>query len=697
MAAIDYSLLIDWIGTSSAWYNDAEACWIPRGAVSASAALVDLTGNGNDLTYTNYAEAGWSAENGWAGSADGYFDTGIVPQLEQTIYVAFTDTEDTGSNADLIGTRELIGAAQRQHYLRNRGGLTGLQYNFMDNVQADGTYRTDGVVAMNKNGFWLNGVERWAQTISTSYTFTINMFLMALNNNGTENNILTTGHVAAVCIVNATDDDDTIKLRSHAMRNIINQNTAFPTVPIASFEDRLIWWSAKRGNDYYISPTGRGFEPKAIGRATFVLDNNDNELDPRNSASSLYGYLEPGKLIHLKYDVGHGTAGLFAGVIDDIIVDRRSKRVTLQCVDMWDWLNQKIPSVAIQENITADTAIGAILDSVQYPNIFGRSLGTGIDNIPYWWAAGNTAKREIENLVDADIGIAYVDGNGKFTYLNRRNKSAGISTPTALTESEFNKDIKITEPWENIRNTIDIRVTTRQEVSATTIWEYAEQKRLAPGEQFEIWASFRYDGEFVPALEVQAPTIVFNARESGLGDDILSDLIVTTTTYADRMKIVVKNDGSVTGWLLSASITGNPVSTLGISRIIENARGYDTKPKPLYIDNDWLQDYNTAKGFAQFLIDYLNSGAPFITVSRNARPSATDPFMYTILYTRYNINFTTMNVSAYYWNTSIEYTCGQNVNDVLVKIRFMPAYDDATKVFFKLDVSELDSTDVLAW
>jgi len=513
------------------------------------------------------------------------------------------------------------------------------------------------------------------------------LFLMALNNNGTAKNILTTGYVAAVCIVNATDSDDTVKLRSYAMRNIINQNTAFPTVPIASFHDRLIWWSAKRGNDYYMSPSGHGFEPKAIGRATFILDNNDNELDPRNTASSLYGYLEPGKLIRLQDRTLVGldiTPYIFAGVSDDIVVDRLNKRVTLQCVDMWGWLNQKHPNVALLENTTASTAIFAIRNDVSYPNVFGASVfDGGINNIPYWWTTGKTAKEEIEDLANADMGFVFIRSDGGIQFKNRRTFDFGGAA--TMTEPAFEKDIKLTAPWENRRNIIDIR----QEVDATTIWEYAEQKRLAPGEEFEIWASFRYDGNFVPATEVQAPTIVFNTRESGLGADILSDLTVTTTTYADKMKMVVKNDGAVTGWIISASITGKPIDTKGTSRIEHKMR------KPLYIDNDWLQDYNVANGFAQFLGDYLTRGDPYITVK--LRGVTAGYFESYELYKLLAVNFSTLGITANYRIMSIEYTCGQSVNDVTATYKLQPAYNEPGTTFFTLGTSELGGSDILAW
>ena len=75
---------------------------------------------------------------------------------------------------------------------------------------------------MNKNGTWLNGVKVDPQTITTEYTFTTNMFLMALNAVGTPGSFLLDGHVAAVCIVNATDPNETVEYRSSEMGKLIS-------------------------------------------------------------------------------------------------------------------------------------------------------------------------------------------------------------------------------------------------------------------------------------------------------------------------------------------------------------------------------------------------------------------------------------------------------------------------------------------
>lgn len=206
---------------SARWWDNAEACWIPKGAANKDAALIDLTGNGNDLSYTNYDDSGWSAENGWAGSIDGYFDTGIVPQLEQTIYVAITDANSLSNYATAIGAAETINGTLRHHFIQMQGASSADTVYRFENIGYVDTRRTTAVIAINKAGFWVNGTEVSDQSITDDYPYTINIFIGARNGNGTADNFLSDGYIVAACIVNATDDDDTIRARTYAMQKLI--------------------------------------------------------------------------------------------------------------------------------------------------------------------------------------------------------------------------------------------------------------------------------------------------------------------------------------------------------------------------------------------------------------------------------------------------------------------------------------------
>jgi hypothetical protein len=341
-----YTLSIYW----KDWWDGAEAAWRAKGAASSSDALVDLTGNGNNLTYDNYASTDWTTANGWAGNGTGYFDTGILPQLEQTIYIAYSGMTSLTNNAAPVGTRESISGTFRNHLMRLHVSATNSQTCAFQGTSAGLTPReVTGVVAMNKAGFWVNGVEYSNQNITDDYTFTANMFLMAQNLAGTGAfDILDAGYIVAACIVNATDSDAVVKQRMAAMEKILatnaNTNTVISRTMLAH---KVLAWSSERGQYDYFAANGRGFEPAQIGRASFTIDNSDGTFDPYNTEGELYGYIEPDKFMQFTASQGLDfNLDIFSGTIRDIKLNRTARTAEIICEDMQAWLNARTPATA---------------------------------------------------------------------------------------------------------------------------------------------------------------------------------------------------------------------------------------------------------------------------------------------------------------------------------------------------------------
>lgn len=204
-------------------FAGAEALWVAKGAGTADNALIDLSGNGNHLDYDDYDEGEWRNEYGWAGDGSSVFDTGIIPALEQTVYVAFANVVNPANNAGLIGCREDIGGTIYNHHIRVYVAATDDHRCAFEGTSDGETPRVEsGVLAMNKNGFWLNGVEFSAQSITDDRAYSLTMYLMSTRDpSGTAGDVLNDGYVAAAAIVGETDDDEMVYLRSRALMNLI--------------------------------------------------------------------------------------------------------------------------------------------------------------------------------------------------------------------------------------------------------------------------------------------------------------------------------------------------------------------------------------------------------------------------------------------------------------------------------------------
>ena len=697
-----YTLSVYW----KDWWDGATAAWRAKGAASSSDALIDLTGNGYDLNYDNFPSTNWNTTTGWAADGAGYFDTGILPALEQTIYVAFKGTSDTGSNAELIGARELISGTQRQHYLRNRGGVTGLQYNFQDNVQAVGTFYADGVVAMNKNGFWLDGVKLYTTDISTEYEFTLSMYLMALNNNSVAANILPNGYITAACIVNETETDAIVEQRSLAMlKTGVDDDFPFRSnqfIGKTMITHKVLSWSTETGQYNYFSSNNRGFETAQIGRANFVIDNSDNKFDPYNTESELYGYIEPDKFFFFSVvpdpDVPGTEYDIMTGMIRDIKLNRKERTAELICEGMEAWLNDRVPQIPTQVGKRHDEIIDEILDAVDYPyeqlGISSAIAFQAPDTIDYWYPTGKTAKREIEDITHAGLGYFYIRQDGRPVYLSRRVFDA----PTDFDEDDFLKDIDLTMPWEWQRNIVETGITVYTEgTTNSVIWTLADEVSVGSSDTIYLYPVYRFGGVNSPAIDVIDPVAttdyLFNALSGGGGSDLTTDLSVTLDDYGTGARLTITNSGATSGFITHLQLRGTPLIVQDKTGITATGTSASTKPKPLYIDSLWLQDYDNAFGLADFLVKWLSTPQAFIICSLENRPVLQ---FSRELFERIAVSFPTLGIDETYRILSIRHATMNSVNAVKTTFKLVPEYSSGLN-YWRLGISLLGVDTILVW
>jgi len=151
------------------------------------------------------------------------------------------------------------------------------------------------------------------------------------------------------------------------------------------------------------------------------------------------------------------TVDLFHGRIEDIRPSGGigSKRVTITAYDGWKDFAGHSASIALQESITAVTALGLLLDDVGWPaGASFRDLDVGNDTLSYWWC-NQAVRPAIESLAESEWGAFWITNEGKAEYMNRTAYITGTSDGT-LDESEIT-DIEISQPWDLIRNVINVK------------------------------------------------------------------------------------------------------------------------------------------------------------------------------------------------------------------------------------------------
>lgn len=455
---------------------------------------------------------------------------------------------------------------------------------------------------------------------------------------------------------------------------------------------------SSRGRDYYIRPKADGFERMPIGEAVIRLYNDTGRYDPFNAAGDLYGNLEAGKKVQIK--VKNGTAGtnypVFCGILDEIIPYGRRGTVDLIIKGCWNFLQEADARAAIQEDITADDAIGAILDYVAWPTIWGRALDVGPDNIDYWWSPKKKAKGEIESLSEAGMGFVFVARDGKLTYYSRHRDVAPVMT---LTEDELLKDISIPNPGTFTRNIVGIQAYPKIPQALQVVWTLNEVPYLGDGESYEVWARYTYDGNEVPAIDVVTPLgstdYTADTVEGGGGVDLTADFDVVFTDFGETAKIVMTNNSGSAGYLNLLQIRGKPVESPDVAEKVGTGAGYLTNPKAFNLDLPWLQDTNVADDLATFLAGFMLANPIFPKGFVEDRPTIQFDLE---LFDQVTLDLNTWGIDDTFQLSKINHKwLDKSGQLVRTEFKFEPTYDVGGGEFWRLGVDLLGVGTILGW
>lgn len=369
-----------------------------------------------------------------------------------------------------------------------------------------------------------------------------------------------------------------------------------------------------------------GFEPVRVGTATLTLDNTTRRYDPYNTTSPLYPYVLPGRYVRVRALYNGTIYPIFHGKIRNITsIDSESEqKVVLELEDGMRLLQATDASVAIQQNIDIDDAIQQVLTDADWPTLFGTNLDDASDILDYWWAEDRAAT-EIRRLAEAELGQFFIAADGNATFKSRHNSAAAALT---LTSADFLKEIDLPQPMEVVRNVIKLYAHPRVLQAVSDLWTLADLPLIsAAGGTLTVWATYTYNNNSVPAINLVSPVITtdytMNTAEDGSGTNLSSSFTVTFTNFGKTGKLVITNNhATLAGYVTLLKVRGDAIDAPDQSLLIEE----DTTSQGIYgkallaVDNDWFQDTALTSDFANWLISYMPNPQKFLTVRLEGRP-----------------------------------------------------------------------------
>lgn len=399
----------------------------------------------------------------------------------------------------------------------------------------------------------------------------------------------------------------------------------------ANEASRLTAVSITRGRTRLLQEAGQGFESIATGTAVITLRNQDGRFDGWNTSSPLYPNVNYGKDIRIRVrdlNVSNTVYPLFRGTITNIVPVGYGDdaKVMIYASDGLDLLRNVTARVAIQTGITPDTAIGKILDAVNWPVKWGRNLDVEAQTIPYWWASGNKlAMSELEALALSFLGYFFINTSGQARFVKRSNISSAVAS---FNQEQILKDISNPQPYQVRRNITRIKVHPRTRAATGVIWQLLGNiPSVSPGSAnaLTLFANYSYNNAAAPALAVITPVattdFLVNSAADGSGTNLTASCSVTLTDFGDTAKLVITNSSGTLGYITFLRVRGDAIYEPNAADVTYPTDTSSIKlPRELLMDLLWQQDINVATDIANVLGPFYDSSHPMPTIKIQDRP-----------------------------------------------------------------------------
>lgn len=173
------------------------------------------------------------------------------------------------------------------------------------------------------------------------------------------------------------------------------------------------------------------------GTADIELRDQSGKYNPVNSSSSLHPNVKPMRAVRIKATYSGTTYGLFYGFVQSIESRSHPDNPTtvLTCADLFSWLSLRKPTISATGTTTTGAAIKLVLDEISWP-VSLQDLDTG-DTILDFSADGTTTSLQlIRDLLEAEMGTFYIDGDGVANFDARNSRYASTTSASTITGAD---------------------------------------------------------------------------------------------------------------------------------------------------------------------------------------------------------------------------------------------------------------------
>lgn len=342
-----------------------------------------------------------------------------------------------------------------------------------------------------------------------------------------------------------------------------------------------------------------------MAMADITMENHDNYFTP-NGGSIIEDFILPYRPVKLYLGFGGENVQQIAGLTEKMpVVDEKSKRVSFHIVDFfYSLMNRPLDESVMLQNVTTDEAYATLMDLVGVlPTQYDFDPGFNVIGFVYF-QKGMKFGDAVRMLMEAEIGRAYMDETGMHIFKNRQNFS---DVPVWHFDKSNVFDIK-TRVEDDIVNVVEVKSNVREVQANQKLWELEGVEVIPANGSLEKWADF--DDPIVEADDPEYITVAdtslyaTNTLDDGSGDPVTTDISVSTSVFAQSMKITFTNDNAFDVYLTAMEIFARPAKVVKQVYVREqddaSVAKYDERV--LTIENDFINNESDAYSKAMIIL-----------------------------------------------------------------------------------------------
>lgn len=429
----------------------------------------------------------------------------------------------------------------------------------------------------------------------------------------------------------------------------------------------MVDFGLSRGRDAFVRPGGDGFERYRAGQATIILDNSDERFNPFNIASPLYPHVTPGKSVRIA--VKNGSAGtdwsLMRGKIADIQPYNQGSRrmVKIDVIDGQQFLRDRTVKIGLRSGDYPFTTGGAInttgfwvdfiLERANWPDEWPRTYDLLTDysgqlvegftedfytQLAHAWFWNRDAMESVRELENTELGTFLHDRNGNARFFSQRKTYDNLIN---IDESEILRDISTPQPWETLRNRIEVTVGPIEiheidgiigiGTGTELLWKVggAGSGAVPIGAEGSVTfdAVFRWQNfDNIVPMNTFIDFDVNSSRE-GTGTDLTAQCRVLSGEIGNGATISLLNDSATDGFIIDLSLYGDAIyqefESLVTAEDETSIGTYGTRV--LKLQSPWMQAVDYAQAIADFLLENFKDPIPYPIIKIETRPALQFP------------------------------------------------------------------------